>query len=105
MSQASRILELLKNGDVSCAALAQEKLYHHASQRIGELNRKGYQIEFIKGETWDKGKYRLIGDYNSPNSNGKADSSPDTLFTLPDYDAAEELKKEIDYFKIYGGAQ
>ena len=72
MSQSSRLLDLLRQGPVTCKRLASEGLFHHASQRLGEMKKKGYQIEFIKKPEWYDCEYKLIAEpQNGLNSNGK----------------------------------
>lgn len=54
ISQKARILQMLKDahgGIVTCKAFADNYLYHHASQRIGELKREGHNIEYVPSET------------------------------------------------------
>lgn len=65
MTQKEQILSLLRDSptrSVSCGHLALVNLYHHASQRCGELRQEGYGIEYVKGEDWDDSKYVLTND-------------------------------------------
>ena len=65
MSQSSRILSMLRGSTdktITCKELADQFLYHHASQRIGEMNGRGFVIKFVKGDTPMCGKYKLEFD-------------------------------------------
>lgn len=65
MSQFQRILQLIKanNGEIDCGTLAKFGAYHKASSRLGdEAERKGYKFEFIRGDTWDQARYRLVSE-------------------------------------------
>ena len=67
MSQASKILEMLKSSPsgVTCQDLAFKGLYHHASQRIGEIKRQyNLNIIFQSSHTEDpmQARYILMGD-------------------------------------------
>ena len=64
MSQRSEILSMLKNSlnhEISCSDLAFKGLYHHASQRIGEM-RGEHDIRYIPSDTSDPmdAKYKLF---------------------------------------------
>ena len=62
MNKKERILELLKSKPkVFCWELINKGLYHHASQRIGELNREGYKIQFHRATSWEACYYELKG--------------------------------------------
>ena len=84
MSQKDDILRLLRNSPdgVSCATLAQNGLYHHGSQRIGEMCRQGFVINFVKGMTWDTGRYILKQE--PPQTNRKAVDSLELRLTGED---------------------
>ena len=65
MTQHSQILEILKqspNREASCRVFADAYLYHKLATRVSELNAKGYDIRFEKGETTMEGKYRLVSE-------------------------------------------
>jgi hypothetical protein len=65
MNQFNRCLALLKEngGQVTCGQLASRGLFHKAASRLGvEARRKGYQIAFIKGVTWDTCIYKLVSE-------------------------------------------
>ena len=104
MSQLTRCIDLMNRngGEVTCGELARHGLYHKAASRLGlEALKKGYQIEFIKGEDWSKGKYRLIG---SPQDSVKSNDNP--CFS-PFDNTIEELWPNLakDPFAEFGGMQ
>lgn len=69
MTQFEGILSLVKanGGEVDCGTLSRFGYFHKAASRLGvEAVKKGYQFEYVPGETWDKAKYKLVSEPKEP---------------------------------------